>query len=174
MTPGPGGQNLSGGTWTVQGGGGDIWADRDSFHYVWQTMAADGTVSAEVSSQTNTDPYAKAGVMIRATSDPGSPYYAVYVTRATASWCSRGMPPVTTPSRRPRSPARHTGLPADHPDGNDLHRGDVHRRGHLDADRRALRSRCPNLAGAVLEGLAVTSHNTGQLSTAVFNSVVTS
>jgi hypothetical protein len=32
----------------------------------------------------------------------------------------------------------------------------------------------PNLSGAAIEGLAVTSHNTGQLSTAVFNTVVTS
>jgi len=32
----------------------------------------------------------------------------------------------------------------------------------------------PNLAGADLEGLAVTSHDTGALSTAVFTSVVTS
>ena len=39
VTPGPGGQNLSGGTWSVTGGGGDIWGTADSFHYVWQTMA---------------------------------------------------------------------------------------------------------------------------------------
>jgi hypothetical protein len=32
----------------------------------------------------------------------------------------------------------------------------------------------PNLAGPVLEGLAVTSHNTGALSTATFTSVITS
>ena len=33
------------------------------------------------------------------------------------------------------------------------------------------RPHLPNLSGAVLEGLAVTSHNTGELSTAVFNTV---
>jgi hypothetical protein len=37
-------------------------------------------VTAQVSTITAGDPWAKAGVMVRATTDPGSPYYAVYVT----------------------------------------------------------------------------------------------
>ena len=64
-------QTLTGSTWSVSGGGGDIWGTSDSFHLVNQTLAADGTVSAQVTSQTATDPWAKAGVMVRATTDPG-------------------------------------------------------------------------------------------------------
>jgi len=75
-----GGQVLSGTTWGVSGGGGDIWGTSDSFHYVWRTLSTGGTISAEVLAQTPTDPWAKAGVMIRASTDPGAPYYAAYAT----------------------------------------------------------------------------------------------
>jgi hypothetical protein len=75
-----GGQTLVNGTWTVSGGGGDIWGTTDAFHYIWQSLATDGGVSAHITSQTNTDPWAKAGVMLRATNNPGSPYYAVFIT----------------------------------------------------------------------------------------------
>src|SRR3989440_6659054 len=60
--------------------GGDIWATSDQFHFVSQTLAANGSVSAHITSQTNTDVWAKAGVMLRQSSNPGSDYYAVLVT----------------------------------------------------------------------------------------------
>ena len=68
------------GTWTEVGGGGDIWGTSDSFHFAQQTVTGDGAVTAEVAAQQNTSPWAKAGVMLRATTDPGSPYYAAFVT----------------------------------------------------------------------------------------------
>ena len=37
-------------------------------------------MTAQVTAQQATDPWAKAGPMVRATTDPGSPYYAVFVT----------------------------------------------------------------------------------------------
>ena len=119
----------------MTGGGGDIWGTSDSFHYVWQTMAGDGTVSSQVVSQTVTDPYAKAGVMIRASSDPGSPYYAVYVTAGNGivvqSRDAVGDNAVQAGLDQFRN---GTGLPADHQNRDDVQRGHVHRRGHLDAD----------------------------------------
>jgi len=68
------------GAWNETVGGGDIWSTADSFHFDWQTLPADGTVTAHVTGQQATDPWAKAGVMMRATTDPGSPNYAVFVT----------------------------------------------------------------------------------------------
>ncbi|MBF6557704.1 MAG: LamG domain-containing protein [Acidimicrobiales bacterium] len=76
----PGQQNVTGSTWSVSGGGGDIWGAADSFRLLNQTLAADGTVTAHVTAQSNTGPWAKAGVMLRATTNPGSPYYATFVT----------------------------------------------------------------------------------------------
>ena len=76
----PGSQQLNGNTLAVSGGGGDIWDVADQFHIVDQPLTGDGTVSAAVSGQTNTDQWAKAGVMLRTSTDPGSPYYAAMIT----------------------------------------------------------------------------------------------
>jgi hypothetical protein len=73
-------QNNVNGTWTVQGGGGDIWDVSDQFHFISQPSSTDGTISTRVASQQVTDPFAKAGAMMRATKDPGSPYYAALIT----------------------------------------------------------------------------------------------
>ena len=75
-----GSQALNSGTWTIQAGGTDIFGTSDQFHYVWQSLAADGSVSAHITAQSNSNTWAKAGVMLRLSSDPASPYYAVFVT----------------------------------------------------------------------------------------------
>jgi outer membrane protein assembly factor BamB len=80
VSPGPGSQTMSGGMWTVTGGGGDIFGTSDSFHFVYQPLAADGSMSARITSQTDTNVWAKGGLMMRLTTGPGSPYYAVFVT----------------------------------------------------------------------------------------------
>ena len=72
----PGSNYLVNGVWSVLGGGKDIWGTNDEFHYTAETMPGDGTVSAEISSQSDTDPWAKAGLMLRASTDPAAPYYA--------------------------------------------------------------------------------------------------
>ena len=77
-------QALTVGTWTVEGSGWNIWSSMwekaDQFRYVWQSLIADGEISARMVSQTNTNPSAKAGIMLRKTFDPVSPYYGVFVT----------------------------------------------------------------------------------------------
>jgi hypothetical protein len=173
ISPGPGSQDMSNGTWTVQGGGGDIWATSDSFHYAWQTMNGDGTLSAQVVSQTPSDPFAKAGVMIRDTSDPGSPYYAVYVTPGNGilvqSRDAEGDNSIQEASIAGSTPAyiqiTRTGTTFSAATSTD---------GVNWTQVPGSTISLPNLSGAVLEGMAVTSHNTGQLSTVVFNTVVTS
>ena len=78
-----GSQTLIDGIWNIEGSGWDIqlenWVRADQFRFVWQNFS-DGELSVKVLSQTNTDSAAKAGLMIRKTFDPISPYYAVYVT----------------------------------------------------------------------------------------------
>jgi len=64
----------------VTAGGSDIWGTYDAFRLLSQPLAGDGTFSARVDAQTNTSAWAKAGVMIRASSDPGSPYFAELIT----------------------------------------------------------------------------------------------
>jgi len=75
-----GNQTLSGSTWTLWGGGADIWGTADQFHYVWQPISGDGSVSTQVTAQQNTDAWAKAGVMFRQDTTAGSAFYAAFVT----------------------------------------------------------------------------------------------
>jgi len=68
--------------YNVMGGGWDIWDTADGFHYVYQplTAAASVTFSARILSIQDTDPWAKAGLMIRATLDVDSPNALIALT----------------------------------------------------------------------------------------------
>jgi fibronectin type 3 domain-containing protein len=70
----------SGGTITVNGAGGDIWNTGDSFHYVYLPVTSDTSIVARVVSEQYTDPWAKAGVMIRETLNADSSYAFMFVT----------------------------------------------------------------------------------------------
>ncbi len=62
------------GLFTVIGSGSDIWNDADAFHYVYQQLSGDCIITAETDSVQDTAAWAKAGVMIRETLDPGSAF----------------------------------------------------------------------------------------------------
>jgi hypothetical protein len=57
---------------TLNGGGGDIWGNSDTLHYVYRPLVGDGSIIAQVASQAYSSPWAKAGVMIRESLDPSS------------------------------------------------------------------------------------------------------
>ena len=76
----PGSNYLVNGVWSILGGGKDIWADDDEFHLTAETVPGNGTLSAEVSSQQDTDPWAKSGLMFRTSTDVAAPYYAIVAT----------------------------------------------------------------------------------------------
>ena len=52
----------------------------DEFHYVYQSFSGDGTIIARVTSQTNTDDWAKSGIMIKESPAAGSKYVLLAVT----------------------------------------------------------------------------------------------
>lgn len=62
------------GTYTITGSGADIWGSADELRYVWLPVSASAncTITARITSQTNTAAWAKAGVMIRETNAAGS------------------------------------------------------------------------------------------------------
>jgi outer membrane protein assembly factor BamB len=171
-----GGQSLSTGAWTVQAGGNDIWTTSDSFRLISQSLAADGSVSARVVTQSASDPWAKSGVMLRSTNDPGSPYYAILTTpsngivvqwRATQaattnSLAIAGAAPVYVKVSRwtdtsGGSPITYLSAYTS-PDGTTWTAvpGSTQR---------------INLTGTLLAGLAATSHNGGVLATDQFDNV---
>jgi hypothetical protein len=64
-----GSAELNNGVWTVQGSGGDIWGTADAFQFVHHSFYGDGHVTVRVDDLQNTDPFAKAGVMLRTSLD---------------------------------------------------------------------------------------------------------
>jgi regulation of enolase protein 1 (concanavalin A-like superfamily) len=97
--------NTATGTWTVAGGGADIGDTADQFHIASQSLTGDGSLSARVNGLMNTDPWAKAGVMIRDSADPAAPFADVMGTPGygvTFQWrLTPGAPPdnVSLPSQ---------------------------------------------------------------------------
>jgi RHS repeat-associated protein len=75
----------SSGTYTITTNGYDLYDNGgtsvdDQPQVITQTLKGDGTIIARVTSQTNTDPWAKAGIIMRNDLTPGSNYAAAMIT----------------------------------------------------------------------------------------------
>ncbi|MHC4488389.1 MAG: DUF1349 domain-containing protein [Planctomycetota bacterium] len=68
------------GTYTMTASGADIWDNADQFHFAFKEITGAGAIIAKVESLENTDPFAKAGVMIRDTLGPDSRNVALLIT----------------------------------------------------------------------------------------------
>ena len=68
------------GTYMISGAGTDVWDTADQFRYVFKQLSGAGTISAQVLSVQNTNAWAKAGVMIRESLEPGSKHAFVCIT----------------------------------------------------------------------------------------------
>jgi len=68
------------GSYTINASGADITGTADEFHYAYKTLTGPGSIVAKVESMQNTNQWAKAGVMIRETLDPGSAHAMAFVT----------------------------------------------------------------------------------------------
>jgi hypothetical protein len=163
-----GSATLSNGTFTVSGSGADIWNAADAFQFVSQPLTGDGSITARVVSQTNTNPWAKAGVMFRETLNAGSRFAAVELTPGNganyqartvanaAAVTTAGPATITAPywARLTRVGSTLTGYVS--PDG---------------VTWTLLGQYTVPMTSQIYVGLAVTSHADGTLSTAVFDNV---
>jgi len=68
------------GTYTMTASGTDIWGTTDEFRYAFKQLSGAGSISAQVLSVENTNGWAKAGVMIRETLEPGSKHAFMDIT----------------------------------------------------------------------------------------------
>jgi glucose/arabinose dehydrogenase/outer membrane protein assembly factor BamB len=80
ITPGAADASPTSGSFYLDGAGTDVWSPNDQFHYVYQSLAGDGTIVARVRYQTYADPWAKAGVMIKQSATTGAPFVDALVT----------------------------------------------------------------------------------------------
>ena len=163
-----GNATYSSGTFTVEGGGADIWGTADEFHYVYQTLAGDGEIVARVASLENTDSWAKAAVMIRDTLNADSKHAMMVVTPGNG----------TSFQRRPT-----TGGTSEHTTPGDgvtapywvrLVRSGSTLTGYKSSNGSSwtqVGSASISMASSVYVGLAVTAHNDSTLATATFTDV---
>ena len=166
-----GSDSQSNGLWTISGSGTDIGGTADQFHFVWQPLAADGGIRAQVLSVTNTNSRARAGVMLRQSTDPSAPFYAVVVTP------QRGIF-VLERTKQGGGVSTVASLTGAVPVYLQVQRTGTTYTAYTSTDGVtwtpiAGSSVTLNLTGTVLAGMAVTSHTTSQVCTGTFNSVNT-
>jgi regulation of enolase protein 1 (concanavalin A-like superfamily) len=65
----------TGTVYTIKGSGAGIGGAADDFHYLYRGLTGNGTIIARVTSVSDTNVYAKAGVMIRSSLTAGSPEF---------------------------------------------------------------------------------------------------
>ncbi len=163
-----GNQEVNGTTWVVQAGGSDIWSLGDQFRYMWQMQQADTAVTSHITGLTNTDPWAKAGLMLRQSKKASSPYYAAFITPGNG---------ISIQYRLVLGgDTRQITLPATVPVYLQVARSGNIYTTYTSVDGNtwtpvAGSSLTLNMAGAILAGLAVTSHTTADLTTATFENV---
>jgi hypothetical protein len=162
-----GSSSYNAGTYTVKGSGVDIWGTADSFQFDSQAFTGDGTITARVVSETNTNAWAKAGVMFRETLGSGSSFAAVVIAYNNPSLIEArigtGKTAVSTPAPKVATPywVRLTRA------GNLF-------TGYTSSDGKTwttIGTYTVPMASALRVGLAVTSHANGALNTGVFDNV---
>lgn len=155
-------------TFTLQGSGSDIWGNEDGCIFVSLTLGGDCVITARLVSMSNTDYWAKAGLMLRESNSPGAKNVSLLVTpegggtrlqrrnSVGGSTSDHQLSGSNAPLwlRIARSGSTFTGWQS-----ND---GATWTNSH--AVTVAMNSE-------VLVGLAVTSHNNGALNTAIFDNV---
>ncbi len=162
-----GSASFSAGAFTAQGSGDDIWNAADAFRFVYQALPGDGEIVARVAGLQNTNPWAKAGVMIRETLAAGSAHAATFVTpsngvafqrRVASGGASTGTagPAVAAPTwlRLARAGSTFTGYSSS--DG---------------VSWTPVGSDTIAMGASVFVGLAVTAHDNALLAAATFDNV---
>ncbi len=163
-----GSTSVSSGVYTLRGSGADIWGTVDACEFASQQLTGDGSIVARVVSVQNTDPWAKAGVMIREGTAAGAKHAFCCATAGNGIAFQRR--PVTGAA------TSHTaGSLSVAPRWVKLVRQSTTITGYESADGvswTVVGSATIGMTNPVQIGLAVTSHNNGVLCTAVFDNVI--
>jgi hypothetical protein len=161
------------GTYTMIASGANIWGTADEFHFAFKTLTGPGSIMARVNSIQNTDPWAKAGVMIRETLEAGSKNVFALVTPDNGVGYQR-RPDTDIATTRTEEP----GITAPHwvKVERDVTGNFTVTHSTNGTSWQSVASAIPTnipMASIVYIGLAVTSHDASQACQAVFSNVMT-
>ncbi len=155
------------GTFTLEGSGADIWGTSDEFRYVYQPIDGDVVITAKVNSLTNTDAWAKAGVMIRENLNGNSKHAMSVVTAGNGTAFQRRE---TTGG----SSAHNAGSSSSAPYWVKLERSGDTFTGSVSSDGTnwtTINSSSFTMSATAYVGLVTTSHNDGSICTAQISDV---
>ncbi|MCX5644018.1 MAG: discoidin domain-containing protein [Phycisphaerae bacterium] len=166
----------SAGNIVIGGGGADIFGTADQFRFGFKRLTGNGTIVARVDSIGNTDPWAKAGVMIRESLEAGSRYAIVLASPGNGvRFQARAATDTGATSDTTVATAAQTALKT--PVWVKLERSGMTFNGYYSTDGVKWTPMSWNpqtinmVASPVYIGLAVTSHNAAALTTAEFSGV---
>jgi hypothetical protein len=158
------------GNFNLLASGSDIWETADAFHFASRALNGDGSIVARVVSVQYTDPWAKAGVMLRENDSAGAKYIFMGFTGQGGSVLQS------------RAAADGASASADGPEAKLPHwfkltrSGDVFN-GYVSADGTnwlAAGSVTNALNKNLSAGLALTAHNNSMLNSTLFDNVTVS
>jgi regulation of enolase protein 1 (concanavalin A-like superfamily) len=155
------------GIYTIKGAGADVWGAADEFHYVYLLVTGDVDVRVRVASVTNTDMWAKAGIMIREALTADARHAFVAATPA-AGYAFQRRPDTGGASE---STSGGTGAP---PGWVRLVRAGSTFAAYRSADGvtwTSIGTDVVPIGAMAYVGLAVTSHNASALTTALFTNL---
>ena len=164
---GSAGYNSSTGTYTINGGGADIYGAGDQFNFDYTSLSGDQTLITRVATETNTDYSSKAGLMFRQSTGSADSYADVMITpgqgvvfewrdASNGSYSSTAVAGINAPAwvKLTRTGNTFTGYYS------------------LDGiSWTQVASKSIVMNSAVLSGLAVCAHNNNLLATATFTNV---
>ncbi|HEY3320739.1 MAG TPA: endo-1,3-alpha-glucanase family glycosylhydrolase [Planctomycetota bacterium] len=162
--------SLSGSTFSVSGSGADIWGTADAFNFTYQPLNGDGQIVARVVTVQNTDPWAKAGVMIRETTAVDSKFALMAVTPGYGTAFQRRLATTGTCTNT-------SGATAVAPYWVKLVRAGTMLTAYQSADGvtwATVGSDTLSMTTSVYAGLAVTAHNNTLLNASTFDNVTVS
>jgi hypothetical protein len=159
-------------TTTINAGGSDIYGTADQFNFASTTMTGNGSILAYVNSITDTNAWAKAGVMLRNDTTAGSAYAGVFASAANGIVFEYRASDGATTNQEISSPAGGPVLP---PVGLELTRSGNTFTAYYSTNGTSWiqvgPSQTVTMGNTALAGLAVTAHDNGADCTATFSSV---
>jgi regulation of enolase protein 1 (concanavalin A-like superfamily) len=157
-----------GDTWTVTGGGADIWGPADQFHFVSNSVSGSCTLIAKIISvgEPSTHDWAKAGLMIRADESVGAAHASISMSKCGAiEFITRNVPGADCRSEKLHNIAMPVFLKIERK-GSDF-------TASYSQDGKAWMPiggpKTVMMKSSALAGMAVTSHAQGTPCTAVFS-----
>jgi hypothetical protein len=159
-------------TTTISASGSDIYGKADQFNFASTTMTGNGSILAYVNSITDTNAWAKAGVMLRNDTSAGSAYAGVFASASNGIVFEYRATDGAATNQEVSSPP---GGPVLAPVGLELTRNGSTFTAYYSTDGMTWIAVGPSqtvtMGTTALAGLAVTAHNNGAVCTATFSSV---